>query len=263
MKESIYPQMKIIETDKYILRPICQEDAPSMFEYYSQEKVVKYLPIKVHKSISETKRFIRKNFIDSYKKGNVNHWAIIDKHNKKLIGNIGLKSEYQRLENKSLSNLKLIIGQACKYIENLKHERILYGIPLSKTGKSEKAIVECFWFFYNCFYEMCEGEKEKLAQIRSIIVDMKVIHIMSQDELDCYEVFEILNARGVSLKDSELLKNYIFKYVQPEYSIDMAKIKWNKIVENMGKCKDNIDQFLVHYFVARFPKNPQMLMFLK
>ena len=171
-----------------------------------------------------------------------------------LIGNIGLKSEYQRLENNSLSNLKLIIGQACKYIENLKHEKILYGIPLSKNGKSEKAIVECFWFFYNCFYEMCEGEKEKLAQIRSIIVDMKVIHIMSQDELDCYEVFEILNARGVSLKDSELLKNYIFKYVQPEYSIDIAKIKWNKIVENMGKCKDNIDQFLVHYFVARFPK---------
>lgn len=82
MKDSIYPQMKIIESNKYILRPITLEDATSMFEYYSQEKVVKYLPIKVHKSISETKRFIRKNFIDSYKKGNVNHWAIIDKHNK-------------------------------------------------------------------------------------------------------------------------------------------------------------------------------------
>ena len=90
MKDSIYPQMKIIESNRYILRPITLEDATSMFEYYSQEKVVKYLPIKVHKSISETKRFIRKNFIDSYKKGNVNHWAIIDKHNKKLIGNIGL-----------------------------------------------------------------------------------------------------------------------------------------------------------------------------
>lgn len=92
MKDSIYPQMKIIETDKYILRPICVEDAISMFEYYSQEKVVKYLPIKVHKSIAETKKFIRKTFIDSYKKGNVNHWAIIDKHNKKLIGNIGLNN---------------------------------------------------------------------------------------------------------------------------------------------------------------------------
>ena len=89
--------MKIIESNKYILRPITLEDATSMFEYYSQEKVVKYLPIKVHKSISETKRFIRKNFIDSYKKGNVNHWAIIDKHNKKLIGNIVFK--YSKLQD--------------------------------------------------------------------------------------------------------------------------------------------------------------------
>ncbi|GAA0699439.1 GNAT family N-acetyltransferase [Paraclostridium ghonii] len=92
MEDSIYPQMKIIETDKYILRPICIEDAMSMFEYYSQNKVVKYLPIKAHKSIAETKRFIRNYFIGSYKKGNVNHWAIVDKKNKKLIGNIGLNN---------------------------------------------------------------------------------------------------------------------------------------------------------------------------
>ncbi|MGL5754488.1 MAG: GNAT family N-acetyltransferase [Paraclostridium sp.] len=92
MKDSIYPQMKIIETNRYILRPICLEDALSMFEYYSQEKVVKYLPIKAHKSIAETKRFIKTYFIDSYRKGYVNHWAIIDKSNKKLIGNIGLNN---------------------------------------------------------------------------------------------------------------------------------------------------------------------------
>lgn len=90
MKDSIYPQMKIIETNNYILRPIMIDDAASMFEYYSQPNVVKYLPINAHKSISETKRFIRMTFIDKYKKGKVSHWAIIDKSNKKLIGNIGL-----------------------------------------------------------------------------------------------------------------------------------------------------------------------------
>ncbi|MGL5507341.1 MAG: GNAT family N-acetyltransferase [Paraclostridium sp.] len=90
MKDSIYPQMKIIETDNYILRPINIDDASSMFEYYSQEQVVKYLPINPHKSIAETRRFIRLNFIDKYKNSRVSHWAIIDKTNKKLIGNIGL-----------------------------------------------------------------------------------------------------------------------------------------------------------------------------
>jgi RimJ/RimL family protein N-acetyltransferase len=90
MKDSIYPQMKIIENENYILRPITLNDANSMFEYYSQEKVVKYLPINAHKSVSETRRFIKLNFIDKYKDGRVSHWAIIDKNNNKLIGNIGL-----------------------------------------------------------------------------------------------------------------------------------------------------------------------------
>ena len=89
MKDSIYPQMKIIETDKYIFRPICLDDASNMFEYLSQEEVVRYLPIKIHKSVIDTKRFIRSYFISSYKRGNINHWAIIDKRNNNLVGNIG------------------------------------------------------------------------------------------------------------------------------------------------------------------------------
>lgn len=92
MKESIYPQMKIIESENYILRPITINDAASMFEYYSQEPVVRYLPMNAHKSIAETRRFIKLYFIDKYKQGNVTHWAIIDKNTSKLIGNIGLNN---------------------------------------------------------------------------------------------------------------------------------------------------------------------------
>lgn len=94
MRDSIYPQMKVIETDSYILRPITIDDASSMFEYYSQENVVKYLPINPHRSIAETRRFIRLNFIEKYKNGRVSHWAIIDKSNKRLIGNVGLNDVY-------------------------------------------------------------------------------------------------------------------------------------------------------------------------
>ncbi|MGL5749710.1 MAG: GNAT family N-acetyltransferase [Paraclostridium sp.] len=92
MRDSIYPQMKIIEDNNYILRPISTNDAVNMFEYYSQEKVVKYLPINPHKSIAETRRFIKLSFIEKYKKGNVTHWAIVDKATKKVIGNIGLNN---------------------------------------------------------------------------------------------------------------------------------------------------------------------------
>lgn len=171
-----------------------------------------------------------------------------------LVGNIGLKSEYQRLSNEAISNLELIIGQATIFKKERKRKKVFEGIPLAKNSKPNKDIVSCFWFFYNYFIELCGNEIELLERIRSIIVEMKVIHIISEDELDCYEVFEILNARGVSLKDSELMKNYIFKYVQPESTIDIAKVKWDTILNNMSECNDNIEQFLTHYFIARFQK---------
>ncbi|MEF9991551.1 MAG: GNAT family N-acetyltransferase [Romboutsia sp.] len=89
MRDSIYPQMKIIETKDFILRPIRLSDARDLFEYYKQDIVVKYLPFHAHKSISETKKFINTFFIKNYRGGKVGHLAIVSKKDKKVIGNIG------------------------------------------------------------------------------------------------------------------------------------------------------------------------------
>lgn len=92
MIDSKYPQMRIIDTGKYILRPAQLSDAKDMFEYYSQEKVVRYLPTSPHKTIIQTRRFIKTFFIDNYKKGKVGHSVIVDKETNKVIGNIGLNN---------------------------------------------------------------------------------------------------------------------------------------------------------------------------
>ena len=55
ISNSEYPQMKVIETPKFILRPAAPNDAYDLYEYLSQEKVVKYLPFKPHKNINTTK----------------------------------------------------------------------------------------------------------------------------------------------------------------------------------------------------------------
>ena len=57
--DSQYPQMKIIETPKFILRPATLRDVNDFYEYFKQEKVVKYLPFKAHKNITQTKTFVR------------------------------------------------------------------------------------------------------------------------------------------------------------------------------------------------------------
>ena len=92
IEESIYPQMKIIETPKFIFRPMTIIDVPDVYEYLSQEKVVRHLSFKAHKNINYTKRFIKSYFVDNYKKGRVGNYAIYYKRDKKVIGNIGLNN---------------------------------------------------------------------------------------------------------------------------------------------------------------------------
>ncbi len=87
-----YPQMKILETKRCILRAAKMSDATDLFECYKEEKVVKYLPFKKHNSIKDTKNFIRTYFIDHYKKGEIGHFVIVYKKDNKVIGNVGFNN---------------------------------------------------------------------------------------------------------------------------------------------------------------------------
>lgn len=92
MYKSTYAQMKILETKNCILRPVLIEDANDMFEYYSKPEVVKFLPIKKHKTINDTKRFIRLFFLQNYNSGRIGHYAVVYKEDNKVIGNIGFNN---------------------------------------------------------------------------------------------------------------------------------------------------------------------------
>ena len=59
MVDDTYPQMPIIETKNYLLRAVRLNDAEDMFEYYKQSKVVEYLPMSFHKTVLDTKKFIK------------------------------------------------------------------------------------------------------------------------------------------------------------------------------------------------------------
>lgn len=170
-----------------------------------------------------------------------------------IVGNIGLKSQYCRMKNNSIPNIGVIIESVAEYRNNLISKSIIDTTLLERTGDGNKGVVSCFYYFYDYLKDNVDGIEELVA-FRNIVLDMKVIHIASEDELDCYDIFEILNARGVDLEDGELLKNYIFKYAQPKYSIDRAKEIWNKIEKNMEECNGNMEQFLVHFVTYRFYK---------
>jgi hypothetical protein len=80
------------------------------------------------------------------------------------------------------------------------------------------------------------------------LLTINIVEIISDQEEEIYNIFEVLNARGRPLKQMELLKNHVMKYIQPHNNdyIDMAKEKWNKIEKNYSHLTD-IDSLLIHF----------------
>lgn len=90
------------------------------------------------------------------------------------------------------------------------------------------------------------------------LLEINVVEIISDQEEEIYNIFEVLNARGQKLKQIELLKNHIMKYIQPrqEDFIDEAKEKWTKIIENNSHLSD-IDNLINHFTKCYIKKNAE------
>ena len=72
-------------------------------------------------------------------------------------------------------------------------------------------IKHCFNFYYTQLSEMLEAGKQKteeLSRIKDKILSLDVIEILATNQQESYNIFEILNARGVDLEQHELIKNY-------------------------------------------------------
>ena len=104
-----------------------------------------------------------------------------------IVGNIGLKSQYCRMKNNSIPNIGVIIESVAEYRNNLISKSIIDTTLLERTGDGNKGVVSCFYYFYNYLKDNVEGIEELVA-FRNIVLDMKVIHIASEDELDCYDI---------------------------------------------------------------------------
>ena len=60
----------------------------------------------------------------------------------------------------------------------------------------------------------CAGQRiVELSRIKDRILALNVIEILAINQQESYNIFEILNARGIYLQQYKLIKNYILKYV--------------------------------------------------
>lgn len=71
----------ILETDRLVIRKFCYDDWDNLYEYLSQETVVKYEPYNVFSEEECRQEAINRSRSDAF-------WAVCLKENNKLIGNI-------------------------------------------------------------------------------------------------------------------------------------------------------------------------------
>ena len=129
----------------------------------------------------------------------------------------------------------------------------LSDLPNRKINFSERLMRNCFtWYFDKLKIEYKTGE-EYASFIDSIVDKLFFTVIKVSDELNAFKVFETLNARGVQLSSSDLLKNYLFSVVDSskphDTEINDLESFWSKILSILGNEK--FQEFLRFYWNSK------------
>ncbi len=120
---------------------------------------------------------------------------------------------------------------------------------------SERLLWECFQFFSgkvrSRFANRKKGE-EVSAFVSEIVTERLVfISVRVQDQLSAYTVFETLNARGLELTETDLLKNYLLSLADrlSKSQMDPVLRQWARITARVGISR--FPEFLRHHFNSR------------
>ena len=140
------------------------------------------------------------------------------------------------------------LNQALMKIEGSNLEK--YYVLIADQRSSSSIILKAFKFFVIDFQKL---DFQELATLTKQFLETRVVTISSMQEEEVYNIFEILNARGVKLKQVELLKNYLFKYLKPKSLLDTYKIKWANLEQRLEKV--DLDDYYLHMFRCWFYKN--------
>lgn len=130
------------------------------------------------------------------------------------------------------------------------HLVLLRDLPLRNTNSSEKHMRECLMWYYDKIKKDFKTGEELAAFIDNIVDKLFFTVIEVTDQINAFKVFETLNARGVQLSSSDLLKNYLFSVVDetnPHISeIEELENIWNSIVGKLGEQK--FEDYLRYYW---------------
>jgi Protein of unknown function DUF262/Protein of unknown function (DUF1524) len=132
-----------------------------------------------------------------------------------------------------------------------------------RLGASQQLMYQCLTFFRDKLAEIDHFRLsgQKVANFLNEVVARRLLFILItvEDELSAYTVFETLNARGVELSSTDLLKNYLFSQVPSEIDLEQLQRQWEDILSTVGQKK--FPEFLRFYLMLKHKQVRQQRLF--
>lgn len=126
----------------------------------------------------------------------------------------------------------------------------LGDLRVRNLKNSEKLMKQCFQFFEQKLSGMFSSGMEYAEYIQYVVDNLYFTQIVVNDEMNAFRVCETLNARGVQLSSSDLLKNYLFSLVDKNNThpsrIEVLEEKWANLTDNIKSEK--LPEFLRYYW---------------
>jgi uncharacterized protein with ParB-like and HNH nuclease domain len=151
-----------------------------------------------------------------------------------------------------ISNNKLKLNRNSD--DYYRHSLVLLNkLPLRNINASERHMRDCFqWFYDKIKNDFATGEA--LAGFIDELADkLFFTRISVSDDFNAFRVFETLNARGVQLSASDLLKNYLFSVVDEAGShkseVEELELLWSKVIDKLGNQK--FEDYLRYYWNSK------------
>ena len=130
--------------------------------------------------------------------------------------------------------------------------------PLNPRGltKSNRLLWKCLTYFTERLGEMdaMKSDGRALASLLSETVARQLVFILItvDDELNAYTVFETLNARGLELTTTDLLKNFLFSRVRVTADLEALQRRWQQLIATVGQGR--FPRFLRYHLLCELPK---------
>jgi hypothetical protein len=130
--------------------------------------------------------------------------------------------------------------------------------PLNARGlpKSNRLLWDCFSYFKRQVADWTTqaADGARLARLVSETVGRQLmfIRIAVDDELNAYTVFETLNARGLELSATDLLKNYLFSRLKATADLEALQRRWQQLMAVVQQ--ERFPEFLRYHLQCELPR---------